>query len=49
MTELSTHVSSEGTFKSTGSLDIFFRSWRPEGAARGLVVIVPGFNAHSGY
>ena len=30
-------------------LRIFFRSWRPEGNARGVVVIVPGFNSHSGY
>ena len=29
-------------------LKIFFRSWRPP-TARGVVVIVPGFNSHSGY
>jgi alpha-beta hydrolase superfamily lysophospholipase len=29
-------------------LRIFFRSWRPSGKARGVVVIVHGFNAHSG-
>lgn len=28
---------------------IFFRSGRPEETPRGFVVIVPGFNAHSGY
>src|SRR5271163_2056614 len=28
---------------------IFFRSWRPDSTARGAIVIVPGFNAHSGY
>lgn len=28
---------------------LFVRSWRPEGMARGVVVIVPGFNSHSGY
>jgi alpha-beta hydrolase superfamily lysophospholipase len=39
----------EGTFVSTGGLNIFFRSWRPAGTPRGVVVIVPGFNAHSGY
>jgi alpha-beta hydrolase superfamily lysophospholipase len=32
-----------------GGLKIFFRSWRPEGAARGVVVLVHGFNSHSGY
>ena len=30
-------------------LDIFVRSWRPKTTARGAVVIVPGFNSHSGY
>jgi len=30
-------------------LKIFFRSWRPSTTARGAVVIVPGFNSHSGY
>ena len=30
-------------------LTIFVRSWRPETSARGVVVIVPGFNSHSGY
>lgn len=28
---------------------LFFRSWSPPAAARGVVVIVPGFNSHSGY
>jgi alpha-beta hydrolase superfamily lysophospholipase len=28
---------------------IFVRSWRPKMNARGVVVIVPGFNSHSGY
>src|SRR5688572_27069566 len=31
------------------SLKIFFRSWRPPTTARGVVVVVPGFNSHSGY
>jgi acylglycerol lipase len=30
-------------------LRIFFRSLRPQGKPRAFVVIVPGFNAHSGY
>ena len=30
-------------------LRIFFRSLRPKEKARALIVIVPGFNAHSGY
>ena len=28
---------------------LFIRSWRPEGEARAVIVIVPGFNSHSGY
>lgn len=39
----------EETFAGAGGLNIFFRSWRPNGNARGVVVIVPGFNSHSGY
>jgi acylglycerol lipase len=42
-------TASEGTFKGVADFNIFFRSWRPEGSARGVVVIVPGFNSHSGY
>jgi alpha-beta hydrolase superfamily lysophospholipase len=32
-----------------GGLKIFTRSWRPEGKARGVVVLSHGFNSHSGY
>lgn len=39
----------EGTFQGSGGLNIFYRSWRPSGAARAVVAIVPGFNSHSGY
>jgi len=28
---------------------LFIRSWRPAGTARAAVMIVPGFNSHSGY
>jgi acylglycerol lipase len=38
----------ESSFKGVGGLNIFTRSWRPEGKSRGIVVIVPGFNSHSG-
>jgi alpha-beta hydrolase superfamily lysophospholipase len=34
---------------SNGGLELFFRSWRPTSAARGVVIVVPGFNSHSGY
>ena len=39
----------DGTFTSTGDLNIFFRTWRPTDKPRGVVVIVPGFNSHSAY
>ncbi len=39
----------EETFTASDGLNIFFRSWRPQATARGVVVIVPGFNSHSGY
>ena len=39
---------SEETFKGTGGLSIFTRSWRPAGKPRGVVVIAHGFNSHSG-
>jgi acylglycerol lipase len=38
----------EETLENQG-LKIFFRSWRPPTTARGVVVVVPGFNSHSGY
>jgi acylglycerol lipase len=38
----------ESTFAGVGGLKIFTRSWQPEGKARGVVVIVPGLNSHSG-
>jgi acylglycerol lipase len=46
---VSSYATQDGTFESTGNLNIFFRAWRPGGKSRGLVVIVPGFNSHSGY
>jgi acylglycerol lipase len=39
----------EGRFVGVDGLRIFYRSWRPDGVARGLVVLVHGFNSHSGY
>jgi acylglycerol lipase len=38
-----------GSVKSSGGLNIFFRSWRPSSDPRGAVLVVPGFNSHSGY
>ena len=39
----------ESTFKGVSGLKIFTRSWQPEGTTRGVVVIVPGLNSHSGH
>jgi len=39
----------EERIKGSSGLSIFMRSLRPAGEARGVVVIVPGFNSHSGY
>lgn len=38
----------ESTFEGVGGLKIFTRSWKPENKPRGVVVIVHGFNSHSG-
>ena len=38
----------EDTFQGVDGLNIFFRSWSPRGKARGVLVIVHGFNSHSG-
>ena len=38
----------ESTFEGVGGLKIFTRSWQPEEKTRAVVVIVPGFNSHSG-
>ena len=35
--------------EGAGGLSIFFRSLRPKEKPRAVVIIVPGFNAHSGY
>lgn len=48
MAQAPTDTMSESSFKGVGGLNIFSRSWRPEGRARGVVVIVHGFNSHSG-
>lgn len=38
----------ESTFEGVGGLKIFTRSWQAQGAPRGVVIIVHGFNSHSG-
>jgi len=44
----STPVPDEGMFDSDG-LRIHFRAWHPSATPRAVVLIVPGFNAHSAY
>ncbi|HEV7767043.1 MAG TPA: alpha/beta hydrolase [Thermoanaerobaculia bacterium] len=39
----------EETVQGVGGLNLSVRSWRPEGEARAVVIIVPGFNSHSAY
>jgi acylglycerol lipase len=38
----------EQTFKGVDGVTIVTRSWRPAARPRGVVVIAPGFNSHSG-
>src|SRR5262245_17821455 len=49
MTPATTTAAREETVKGKSGLDIFVRSWRPAAAPKALVVIVHGFNSHSGY
>jgi Lysophospholipase len=49
MTQTQLLPATEERLETTGGLTLFVRSWRPDANARGLVVIVPGFNSHSGY
>lgn len=39
----------EHHIEGAGGIKLFARSWRPNEPARAVVVIVPGFNSHSGY
>jgi alpha-beta hydrolase superfamily lysophospholipase len=45
---LETGIFNEERFKGVGGVSIFMRSWRPATRTRGVVVIVHGFNSHSG-
>jgi len=49
MADATTDAGREETYPGSGDLRIAFRSWRPAAAPKGVVVIVPGFNSHSGY
>lgn len=45
---IQTAIYNEERFRGLGGLNIFMRSWRPAEKARAAVVIVHGFNSHSG-
>src|SRR5262245_16401767 len=49
MSEARINAMNEERIEGAGGLNIFVRSWRPGTNTRGVVVIVPGFKAHSGY
>src|SRR5215470_9923731 len=49
MSEVRAITMNEERIEGAGGLNIFIRSWRVGANARGVVVIVPGFNSHSGY
>jgi acylglycerol lipase len=42
-------MENENTFEGVGGLKIATRSWSPVGAVRGIMILVHGFNSHSGY
>ena len=46
---MSTFANSGERIEGASGLSIFFRSLRPKEEPRAVVIIVPGFNAHSGY
>ena len=39
----------ESSFEGVGGLRIATRSWRPDGKPRAILILIHGFNAHSGY
>src|SRR5580704_14948736 len=41
-------ITSPEIVENTSGQKIAFRSWHPEAKARAAVMVVPGFNAHSG-
>jgi alpha-beta hydrolase superfamily lysophospholipase len=42
-------MKNELTFDGVGGLKIAARSWRPECAVRAIMILIHGFNSHSGY
>jgi alpha-beta hydrolase superfamily lysophospholipase len=48
-TEATRITANEGTLTSSDGTRLFHRSWQPPDQPRAVIVIVPGFNSHSGY
>src|ERR1700731_5137297 len=48
MTRVLTPTAREENVSGSSGLNIFVRSWRPNGVSRAVVVICHGLNAHSG-
>jgi acylglycerol lipase len=42
-------MKNEFTFEGVGGIKIATRSWRSDDATRGIMILVHGFNSHSGY
>ncbi|HMJ08684.1 MAG TPA: lysophospholipase [Pyrinomonadaceae bacterium] len=42
-------MNNELTYQGVRGLKIAARSWRPDGAVRGVMILIHGFNSHSGY
>jgi acylglycerol lipase len=49
MTKVLANSVKEERIDGAGGLEIFVRSWRPDGKARGVVAIRHGVKSHSGY
>ncbi len=41
--------SSNSNFNAKNGNKVFYRNWKPAGNPKAIMVIVPGFNSHSGY
>ena len=39
----------ESSFEGVGGLKIFTRAWLPQRDPRAVIILIHGFNAHSGY
>ena len=49
MTDLLSVAANEERLERTDAPTLFLRSWKPTGTAKAIVVVVHGFNSHSGY